>query len=149
MKKTLYITLCFSIGLFFSSCKSEETNSMPEEEKTEELLADDSQIEEESENETKEENQIQTTTTADAETRENIKRIEEKYGEQWDFCTCVVKMDSINTALMEASDEIFDLVMERSDYIDNKCKEVLIQPNNTPEERSKHQQRVRECLKNQ
>lgn len=119
---------------------------MPIEEEEQEIPTEDIQIEEKK---IEEEILEQTTSTVENETIDNIKRIEKKYGEQWDFCTCVIKSDSVNTALMEASDEEFGLVMARSDYIDSKCKELLTQPHNTPEERSKHQQRVRECLKNQ
>lgn len=118
---------------------------MPIEEEEKEIPTEDIQIEEKK---IEEEILEQTTSTVENETIDNIKRIEKKYGEQWDFCTCVIKSDSVNTALMEASDEEFDLVMARSDYIDSKCKELLTQPHNTPEERNKHQQRVNQCLKN-
>lgn len=75
--------------------------------------------------------------------------IVEKFGEQWDFCVCIVKSDSVNTALMETDDDDeFDLIMERSDFIDSKCKEMLLQPNSTPEDRAKHEQRVKRCLAN-
>jgi|SRR5690554_595907 len=73
--------------------------------------------------------------------------IVKKYGEQWDFCKCIIKSDSVNTALMEADDDEFDLVMERSNFIDNKCKGLLIQPNATPEDRYKHENKVKKCLK--
>ena len=74
--------------------------------------------------------------------------IVKEFGEQWDFCKCIVKSDSINTALMEASDEEFDAVMVRSDYIDSKCKGLLIQPNATPEDRYAHEKKVKKCLDN-
>jgi hypothetical protein len=82
----------------------------------------------------------------DPEVQEAHEEIVKKYGVQWDFCTCVQKSDSVNTALVEASDEEFDAVMERSDYIDSKCKGLLIQPNGTPEERYKHEKKVKKCL---
>jgi hypothetical protein len=47
---------------------------------------------------------------------------------------------------MEASDAQFDAVMERSEYIDSKCKGLLIQPNATPEDRMKHENKVKKCL---
>ena len=72
--------------------------------------------------------------------------IVKKYGQQWDFCKCIVKSDSVNNALMEADDDEFDNVMVRSDFIDNKCKGMLIQPNATPEDRYKHEKRVKKCL---
>lgn len=82
----------------------------------------------------------------DPEVQEAHEEIVKKYGIQWDFCTCVQKSDSVNTALMEASDDKFDAVMERSEYIDSKCKGLLIQPNGTPEERYKHEKKVKNCL---
>lgn len=77
------------------------------------------------------------------------KEIEKKYGTQWDFCTCVTKGDSVNMAMMEegVSDEDFDQLMARSDFIDNKCKHLLIQPNSTPEEREAHAKKVKDCLR--
>lgn len=85
----------------------------------------------------------------DPEVQEAHKEIVKKFGIQWDFCTCIKKSDSVNTALMEASDEDFDVVMERSEYIDSKCKGMLIQPNATPEERMKHEKKVKNCLAQQ
>jgi hypothetical protein len=87
-------------------------------------------------------------TSAD-EVEEATVEIVKKYGEQWDFCTCVVKQDSINAAMLrdDISDDEFDRLMERSDYVDNKCKTLLIQPNNTPEDRAKHEKKVKNCLR--
>jgi ABC-type transport system substrate-binding protein len=82
----------------------------------------------------------------DKAVQEAHEEIVKKYGIQWDFCTCVQKSDSVNTALMEASDAQFDAVMERSEYIDSKCKGLLIQPNATPEDRMKHENKVKKCL---
>jgi hypothetical protein len=78
---------------------------------------------------------------------ENLAKIEEKYGEQWDFCTCVVRQDSVNKAFMNASDAEFDKLMARSDYIDEKCQAFRVQSaNQTPEDRAKHEKKVRDCL---
>tara|TARA_B100000508_G_scaffold141095_1_gene146751 strand:- start:28562 stop:29011 length:450 start_codon:yes stop_codon:yes gene_type:complete len=82
----------------------------------------------------------------DPAVQEAHEEIVKKYGTQWDFCTCVKKSDSVNKALMEASDEAFDAVMARSEYIDSKCKGLLIQPNATPEDRAKHEIKVKKCL---
>ena len=84
--------------------------------------------------------------SSDPDVKEAQVEIIKKFGEQWDFCTCIVKSDSVNTALMEASDDDFDKVMERSEYIDSKCKSLLIQPNDTPDERTLHEKRVKKCL---
>lgn len=80
---------------------------------------------------------------------ESLVEIEKKYGEQWDFCTCVIKNDSINKAFSSpVSDREFDRLSARFDVIDEKCKAFLVQnPNVTPEERAKHEKKVRNCLK--
>ena len=81
---------------------------------------------------------------------QNLKKIEDKYGDQWDFCTCVVKNDSINKAIQNQSlsDKDFDRLIERMDAIDQKCKAFLVQsPNQTPEERLVHNKKVKDCLK--
>lgn len=80
---------------------------------------------------------------------ETANLIEEKYGEQWDFCDCVVKNDSINKVVADAPDDAdYDAIFARMDEIDMHCKEMLTTPNTTPEEREKHERRVRKCLKN-
>jgi hypothetical protein len=62
--------------------------------------------------------------------------IEATYGEQWDFCACVVKNDSINKVLENAGDDAdYDAILERMDEIDAHCKTMLTTPNTTPEER--------------
>jgi hypothetical protein len=75
--------------------------------------------------------------------------IEATYGEQWDFCDCVVKNDSINKVLENAGDDAdYDAILERMDEIDMHCKTMLTTPNTTPEERDAHERKVRKCLKN-
>ena len=74
--------------------------------------------------------------------------IEKIYGEQWDFCACVVKNDSVNNAIMETEDEgVIDIIPARMEVIDLHCKEMLTTPNTTPEERSKHERKVSKCLR--
>ncbi len=74
--------------------------------------------------------------------------IEKKYGEQWDFCDCVVRNDSVNTAIMETDDEAqIDLIITRMDTIEKHCKEMLTTPNTTPDERARHERKVNKCLK--
>lgn len=84
-----------------------------------------------------------------AEFKENLAQIEKKHGEQWDFCTCVVKNDSINKAFMkDLSDQEFDRLSDRFDVIDQHCKAFLTQSSSvTPEERSIHEKKVKKCLK--
>ena len=83
------------------------------------------------------------------ETLETENIIEAKYGEQWEFCDCVVKNDSINKAVEEAPDDAdFDAIFARMEVIDQHCKGMLATPNTTPEERDAHERKVRKCLKN-
>jgi len=81
--------------------------------------------------------------------KENLVKIEKEHGAQWDFCTCVVKNDSINKAFAQpVSDQTFDKLSDRFDEIDKHCKAFLAQnPNQTPEERIKHEKKVKKCLK--
>ena len=74
--------------------------------------------------------------------------IEKIYGEQWEFCDCVVKNDSVNNAIMETEDDAqIDLILARMEVIDQHCKEMLTTPNTTPEERERHERKVRKCLR--
>ena len=86
------------------------------------------------------------------EFKENLKVIEKKYGEQWGFCECVIANDSVNEALINLTNfegSKFDKLMSRSDFITNKCQAFLsMDSNKTPEERYKHEQKVKKCLKN-
>lgn len=84
------------------------------------------------------------------EFKENLAKIEKKYGEQWDFCMCAVKQDSVNKAFQnpDLSDAEFDKVLKRSDLIDEKCQAFMVQnPNVTPEERADHERKIKKCLK--
>lgn len=85
------------------------------------------------------------------ETEETANIIEKEYGEQWDFCDCAVKNDSVNSAIENSenlSDDEFDILFARMDEIDQHCKELLTAPNTTPEERDRHKRKIRKCLKN-
>ena len=85
------------------------------------------------------------------ELKTSIKKIEAKYGEQWDFCNCVLKGDSINKAFSKPNipDKEFDRLSKRFDEIDEKCQAFRIQDaNRTPEERAAHEKKVMKCLKN-
>lgn len=80
------------------------------------------------------------------ELKQSIAKIEEKYGEQWDFCHCVVVNDSIDKAIKGGNSD--DKLMARWDIVDQKCQAFRIQdPARTPEERDAHERRVRKCLK--
>jgi hypothetical protein len=82
------------------------------------------------------------------EMAENRKKIEKKYGEQWDFCTCIIANDSITDAFeKKLTPQQEQKLMERWDYVDRKCKELTTFDQTTPEERTKHEKRVKKCLK--
>ncbi|PKR81112.1 hypothetical protein CW751_05890 [Brumimicrobium salinarum] len=147
--KHTYFLLVLSFIFVFTSCKSEEPPIEKEVEQETEVAEKSTAIEEtQTIDSVDTDADIDTITQVykDPEIQEAHVEIVKKYGEQWDFCTCIVKSDSVNTALMEASDDDFDKVMERSDFIDNKCKGLLIQPNATPEDRYKHEKKVKGCL---
>lgn len=78
------------------------------------------------------------------------KIIEKKYGEQWDFCTCAQKNDSINKAFTKPNipDKEFDRLFKRLEYVEDKCQVFLIEDaNSTPEQREAHAKKVRDCLR--
>ena len=82
------------------------------------------------------------------EMKENHAKIVKKYGEQWDFCTCIVKNDSITDAFeKKLTPQQEEKLMARWESVDNKCKELTTFDNTTPEERAKHEKRVNKCLK--
>lgn len=148
MNRITYTFLTISIFLFIIAACSNEVNTEEPKATTEEEVTDtlvESSIDSE---EIGEEIDVEKTPEnyENPDTQEAAEFIVEEYGEQWDFCTCIQKQDSVNNALMEAEGEVFDRVMERSDFIDLKCKELMIQPNTTPEERAKHQKRIKDCL---
>lgn len=82
------------------------------------------------------------------ETSALTSQIEKIYGEQWDFCDCVIKNDSIEKAIFATDDEAqLDLILERMIVVDQHCKELLTAPNTTPDDRAKHERKVNRCLK--
>jgi hypothetical protein len=76
-------------------------------------------------------------------------KIEIKYGEQWDFCSCIKKSDSIDKAFKgKLTPQQEDKLIERWDFVDSKCKELTTFDNTTPEERAIYHNKVSKCLKN-
>lgn len=74
--------------------------------------------------------------------------LEKKYGEQWEFCDCVVRNDSINKALeQDLTDAQMDKLMARWDIVDKHCKKMLTAPNTTPAERNAHKRKVSKCMR--
>ncbi|MDX1653399.1 MAG: hypothetical protein R3277_12955 [Brumimicrobium sp.] len=141
MKSNYYILLT-ALVLIFVSCKSGSGEDTVSDEDTLKVVETDTNMVEQPPMDTAKVDEVY----KDPEVLESHKKIVEKYGTQWDFCTCILKSDSVNKALLNASDSEFDRIMERSDYIDNKCKGMLILPNSTPEERLKHEKKVKKCL---
>lgn len=86
------------------------------------------------------------------ENQENLQKIEKQYGEQWGFCECVVANDSIDKAVKKIDDfesPQAEKLLDRFDYVAQKCQAFLgMDSNRTPEERSKHEKKVKKCLKN-
>jgi len=81
---------------------------------------------------------------------ENLAKIEKEFGEQWGFCECIVRNDSVQKAFQSPniSDAEFDALDARSTVIANRCKAFLVQSmNQTPEERYEHKKKVNACLK--
>ena len=84
------------------------------------------------------------------EFKENLAQIEKKHGTQWDFCTCVIANDSLDRAVKNpaVTDLEMDQIFNRLDVVAEKCKAFQIQnPNQTPEERARHEKKVRDCLR--
>jgi len=78
---------------------------------------------------------------------ENKIKIEEKFGEQWDFCRCVLANDSLDR-LIKKNVDLDEKFMKTFDEVDQKCKAFLVMsPNKTPEEREEHEQKIKKCLK--
>jgi len=78
---------------------------------------------------------------------ENKMKIEEKFGEQWDFCRCVLANDSLDQ-LIKKNAELDDKFMKAFEEVDLKCKAFLVMsPNQTPDERLEHESKIKKCLK--
>jgi hypothetical protein len=81
--------------------------------------------------------------------KSSVYLIEKKYGEQWDFCACVLKGDSVNKAILKPnlSDKQLQKVLSRFEFINKKCQSFKIQDaSRSPEQRERHEKKVKECL---
>ncbi len=140
MKRIFYALLIFPIILF--SCKTNEICEDCDKDNTD-SLADTTNVSDMMMD-------IDTTTSSAVEMTENLATIEKKYGEQWDFCHCVVANDSVNKAFMKdnISDKEFNRLDLRSTFIMNKCQAFLgLDGSRSPDDRAKHERKVKKCLK--
>jgi hypothetical protein len=81
--------------------------------------------------------------------KSSIYLIEKKYGEQWDFCACILKGDSVNKAILKPnlSDKQLQKLLNRFEHINKKCQSFKIQDaSRSPEQRVSHEKKVKECL---
>ncbi len=142
MKKRVYFQLLL-LSLLVVSCGSNEACKDCETEKATDTIAKADNLEAALKDTITEKKSVA------IENKENHEKIVKKYGEQWDFCTCVVANDSINDAFEKGNmtPKQEEKLMARWEYVDNKCKELLTTPNTTPEERAKHDKKVMKCLK--
>lgn len=145
IQKILFFVPAALLIVFLTGCKSDNPESDNPQE-TDSLEVNDSTDNGEEDLDSLQMEDTVEVVYEDPAVQEAHEEIVKKFGTQWDFCTCVQKSDSVNTALMEASDKVFDAIMERSEFIDSKCKGLLIQPNATPEDRAKHEIKVKKCL---
>ena len=139
MKKVQVLFVCF---LILASCESNKTESKPvdrskqQKEIVEKKTGDNLLNVKEKPKRNLKEKQV------------NHEKIVSKYGEQWDFCSCVQANDSINRASQKGLNEKqAELLMKRWEVVEIKCKEFLTNPNRTPEERELHEKKVAKCLK--
>lgn len=96
-------------------------------------------------------NNIQSNSSDSITQHDEKERITKKYGEQWDFCDCVQKNDSIDKLLknQKLSDSELDNLLRRAEEIEIKCKLLLIDlKSNKPSDRLRHQEKVKACLEN-
>lgn len=147
MNKLLYV---LSFFLLFS-CSGESVDDTID---TEKPQVDTTSVEDPLENDTLEIKSDYTMDNVDPKERkefkENLAQIEKKHGVQWDFCDCVGANDSINKALQVPNlpDAKLDKLIDRLTTVEEKCQAFLVQnPNQTPEERARHEKKVRDCLK--
>lgn len=80
------------------------------------------------------------------EDKERLQAIIKK-SPQLEFCTCIVRIDSMEKALNEIDGEEWDKLWAEYEVFTEKCK-VVLAVDDTPEGRKKHKRKVDKCLKN-
>ena len=129
----------FIVFLFLISCSNNET-------KTTEKSAAPSEIDTISNSDAPKSNSAKEI-TIQSEQNENKSKIEKKYGKQLDFCSCIQFHDSLNNAAQkDLSDQQIEKLLNRWDEMEIQCKELVNTNHRTPEERLKHEQKVKKCL---
>ncbi len=149
--KTHYFAFIFIAFAFSTGCNNSDNSDTTNENKEQDTTSTKENIDNSAADTIAEKEEVIDTISEqyeDPEVQEAHKEIVKKYGTQWDFCTCVRKNDSVNSAMLAdgVSDKKMDALFERSAQIDEKCKGLLIQPNATPEDRAKHEVKVKKCL---
>lgn len=147
----LFFTTVLSFSILLMGCKSDPSTNESDQDADSTEVADTLSEDDMSQDTLSEEKDTAEVVYEDPAVQEAHEEIVKKYGTQWDFCTCVQKNDSVNKAMLAdgVSDEKMDQLFERSSQIDEKCKGLLIQPNATPEDRAKHEIKVKKCLEGQ
>ena len=144
MKSYFSLLLVFLFIISCSESSDVKTTDYVQEEK--EVVLEESSVEKKSPEVEIQELQKKKDVEVNVDFKENKKVIEKKFGEQWDFCTCVVLNDSIDKAVKAGNMD--DKLMERFDVVDQKCKSFLVMDNSrTPEERMLHDKKIQKCLK--
>lgn len=140
-----YFSLLF-VFLFLISCSEPTDVNTDEGQEEKEVVLEESPVEEKAPEVEIQELQKKKDVEVNVDFKENKKVIEKKFGEQWDFCTCVVLNDSIDKAVKAGNMD--DKLMERFDVVDQKCKSFLVMDNSrTPEERMLHDKKIQKCLR--
>lgn len=145
-----YLILAFVV-VSFSSCKDDSKNVNDVDIDVVDTLANDHELDLDTSKIKSEYDLTNVDKKNLKEFKESLEKIEKEHGIQWDFCTCIIKNDSIDKAFKnpDLSDAEFDRLAERFDVIEQHCKAFLAQDaNQTPEDRAEHEERVRKCLKN-
>jgi len=144
MKSYFSLLLVFLFIISCSESSDVKTTDYVQEEK--EVVLEESSVEKKSPEVEIQELQKKKDVEVNVDFKENKKVIEKKFGEQWDFCTCVVLNDSIDKAVKAGNMD--DKLMERFDVVDQKCKSFLVMDNSrTPEERMLHDKKIQKCLR--
>ena len=140
-----YFSLLF-VFLFLISCSEPADINTDEGQEEKEVVLEESPVEEKAPEVEMQELQKKKDVEVNVDFKENKKVIEKKFGEQWDFCTCVVLNDSIDKAVKAGNMD--DKLMDRFDVVDQKCKSFLVMDNSrTPEERMLHDKKIQRCLR--